>query len=168
MYFAITAILINIATAKWGDWRNWKQYYPTILFFIIGNQTYELLAYRTPLWEYTDLFGDYMVLLVGIMLLLFPGTVILFLSLFPKKKIAQVLYVLGWAVSFALVEYLSIQLQVFGHYRGWSMYYTLAHNVLMFSMLRLHYKRPLLAWPISFLLAFLVLWHFRLPFEIMR
>ena len=30
----VVTLIIVVIARKWGDWRNWKQYYPTILFFI--------------------------------------------------------------------------------------------------------------------------------------
>lgn len=168
MIFAITGVLLSIAAFKWGDWRNWKQYYPTILFAIMGNWTYELLTYRTPLWEYSDVFGEYMFLLIGLTVLLFPGMVLLFLSLYPQKPIHQALYLLAWTVGFAVLEYLAVQMETFQHYRGWNMGYTLLHDLAMFLLLRLHFKKPLLVWPVSFVIAFLILWFFDVPLEIVR
>lgn len=168
MYFAITGVLAGFAAYRWGDWRNWKQYYPTILFAVMGNMTSELLMYRSPLWEYNDVFGDYMVLLIGLSVLLFSGTVILFLSFYPKKPAHQALFILAWAVGFTALEYLAMQAGSFLHHRGWSIWYTLLHNLIMFALFRLHFKRPLLAWPASFLVAFAVLWYFDLPFELVR
>ena len=168
MYFAIAGVLADVAAYKWGDRKNWRQYYPTILFVIMGNMTSELLAYRTPLWEYGDVFGDYMIMMIGLMVLMFPGMVILFLSRYPQRPARQALYVLAWAAGFTLLEYLSMRGQLFLHHRGWNIWYTLAHNLVMFPLMRLHYKKPLLAWAASFAVAFLVLLHFKLPFEIVR
>lgn len=38
---------------KWGDWKNWQKYYPTILLFIIGDFIYlYLLSDLYPMWRY--------------------------------------------------------------------------------------------------------------------
>jgi hypothetical protein len=29
--------LFLFAAIKWGDWRKWRNYYPTILFFMVGD-----------------------------------------------------------------------------------------------------------------------------------
>ncbi|WP_338448335.1 hypothetical protein R4Z09_19085 [Niallia oryzisoli] len=31
------ALLFLLAAMRWGDWLNWRMYYPTILFFIGGD-----------------------------------------------------------------------------------------------------------------------------------
>jgi len=33
----VYGFLYLFAAWKWGDWKNWREYYPTILFFIIGD-----------------------------------------------------------------------------------------------------------------------------------
>lgn len=168
MFFAAAGVLAGLASWKWGDWRNWQKYYPTILYVILGNMASELLMYRTPLWEYSDMFGDYMVLLIGQMVLLFPGMVILYLSLYPQKPVHQVLYILAWTLGFTLLEAAAMRTNTFDHYRGWNIWYTALHDLVMFLLLRLHFKKPLLVWPVSFAVAFAVLWYFRLPLDIAR
>jgi hypothetical protein len=34
---------------KYGDWKNWKKYHATILFFILGILVCDLLTYNKPL-----------------------------------------------------------------------------------------------------------------------
>lgn len=55
MYRIIIISLFLLACWKWGNWRNWKEYYPTILYFIIGDLSYKVLFYNKTLWEYRDL-----------------------------------------------------------------------------------------------------------------
>ncbi|KUG02365.1 hypothetical protein ASZ90_020266 [hydrocarbon metagenome] len=42
------------------------------------------------------------------------------------------------------------------------------HDVIMFMLLWLHYKRPLWVWPISIIIAFAVLALFDMPFSSMK
>ena len=49
--FRIILVLVFVIIAwKWGDWKNWKLYYPTILFMILGDFVYIFLTYKKPLW----------------------------------------------------------------------------------------------------------------------
>ncbi|WP_223192893.1 hypothetical protein [Paenibacillus sedimenti] len=51
MLVAVTySILWILAAFKFAD-RNWKPYYPTILYASLGNSLYELLCYNYPLWQ---------------------------------------------------------------------------------------------------------------------
>ena len=44
---------------KRGDWRNWKKYYSTILFFILGDFIYlYLLSDHFPMWRYQPANND--------------------------------------------------------------------------------------------------------------
>lgn len=48
--FRIILVLVFVIIAwKWGDWKNWKLYYPTILFMILGDFVYIFLTYKKPL-----------------------------------------------------------------------------------------------------------------------
>ncbi|MCM3166091.1 hypothetical protein [Peribacillus frigoritolerans] len=55
MHFVFT-VLFLLAGIKWGNWRRWKDYYPTILFFIIGDLLYSCLLYNHQLWAYQEIF----------------------------------------------------------------------------------------------------------------
>jgi hypothetical protein len=53
MSFIILIIISIFLCWKYGDWKNWRLYYPTILYMVIGNLTCDILVYRNPLWSYT-------------------------------------------------------------------------------------------------------------------
>lgn len=44
----VKAILYILVCLKWGDWRNWRKYYPTILYVIIWDLIFNLLLIITP------------------------------------------------------------------------------------------------------------------------
>src|SRR5665648_236270 len=60
MILLLTCLFVLVCY-KWGDWRNWKTYYATILFLIAGDFIYYYVAGAKPLWQYTSK--------------LFPGTI---------------------------------------------------------------------------------------------
>lgn len=168
MIFMLGGAIINIVCWKLGIWKDWRKYYPTILFFIIGNLTCELLFYHKPLWEYGDIFGQYTFLIISIMLFVFPGTTILFLSFYPQKLSLQILYIFSWSIIFEIIEAISVLFGIFTYHEGWSLYYSFAHDFIMFALLRVHFKKPLLAWPIAVILACAVVFFFRIPLEMLR
>jgi hypothetical protein len=104
------------------------------------------------LWEYrklfTHTFSDYFdAFFVA------PFTIILFLSRFPVKLVHQVLYTFCWACLYTLIEYLSNVCGFIAYDNGWNILWSFGVFGLMFPLLWLHYKKPLLAWPISLGLA---------------
>lgn len=150
---------------KWGNWRNWKEYYPTILYFLVGNLVYIVITQYKPLWNFGEIFRQFPILDIIFMLSIYPSTTILFLSFYPfstsPKK--QALYIVFWVALFTLLEYIAYLTGGFGYTNGWNIGYSTLFNFLMFPLLRLHIKKPLLVWPVSALLAFLLLFWFRIP-----
>lgn len=148
---------------KWGDWRNWRRYYPTILYFIIGDLTAYILLYNKPLWiyegwPYNHFFPD-----LYCAVLVYPWMIILFLSHYPDKLKKQIPYILLWAVMFTAFECALNLLNLFSYENKWCIAYSAIFDLLMFPLLRLHFTRPLFVWPISMALAFAVLFVFQVP-----
>jgi hypothetical protein len=117
--FHVLLSLISIFIAwKWGDWRNWKLYYPTILYMIIGNLTYIILSKNKPLWKYESpiISGDFAELLIAFVV--FPCTCFIFFQLYSKvnnsKRIpVYILFFLFCAFVYTSIEYLSFYLGFF-------------------------------------------------------
>ncbi|WP_223292278.1 hypothetical protein [Salipaludibacillus neizhouensis] len=53
--FFFTASLL-ILTGCFGDWGNWRKYYPTILFIVLVCLFAYALTYDQPLWLYHGIF----------------------------------------------------------------------------------------------------------------
>lgn len=153
---------------KLGDWKNWKSFYPTILYYIISDLTYNILTYSKPLWLYggsfwNHTFADYFVAFLG-----FSSAIILFLSNFPKKTMKQLWYILFWVFVMSLQEhFIHIKGGIF-FYNGWNLKWSILFYFVMFPLLLLHYNHPLLAWPLSIVLAFSVMLLFNIPFSSLR
>jgi hypothetical protein len=164
--FIVFGIISIIVCWKWGNWRKWKEYYPTILYFILGNTIYIILTNMKPLWNFGEI-SKYPICDIVFMLSLYPSSTILFLTLYPKSKSInkQALYIIFWDGLFCLLEYLAYLTGGFGYSNGWNIYYSMAFNLFMFTLLRLHYIRPLYVWPISAILAFVILFLFHIPIE---
>lgn len=163
MSYAIFSAMGAAACWKWGDWRNWRLYYPTILYACIGNLVYDVLTYNRALWAFGSTVYHYPFLDLAIMALLYPSTVILFLTHFPGQTGRKILYVALWTFLYTLIEAAAWLTKGFIYFNGWNTLYSLGFNAVMFPLFRLHFKRPLLAWPISAAMAFCVVWWFRIP-----
>jgi hypothetical protein len=163
MSFALIGLISIAVCWKWGDWRRWERYYPTILYLLIGDLVSDYLLYGNSLWAFGSFVEKFPVLDICITLLLYPTTVILYLSFYPGGLMKQALYVLMWAGIYTLAEWIACHTGGFCYHDGWNIWYSLIFNMLMFPLLRLHFKKPLLVWPISAALCFLFLWWFRIP-----
>ena len=84
MYILIN-ILYMIAGFKWGDWMKWKQYYLTILFFVIGDFLYNLLLYKKSMWLFHDLIlPNHTTITILAMVVSYTATVLIYLGRFPE------------------------------------------------------------------------------------
>jgi hypothetical protein len=155
-------IIYAAACFKWGAWRQWREFYPTILYVIIGDMAYNFVFHDYSLWIYDGIFSHTTSDVLAAFAL-FPSIVILFLTHWPKKRLWQVLYVLVWAGVNTILEYISVAFGVFRYEHGWGCWWSLGLLVIAFIMMRLHYKKPLLAWPISAALGLATALAFGLP-----
>ena len=145
--------IINLILGwKLGDWRKIEKYYPTILFMIIGDLLYNIFTYGNPTWSYNEnwLFPNHTINNLWIMITVYPATVIVYLSHFPKERMKQTFYIIFWVILYGLTEILG--LHVFGfidHFNGWNMWWSFLFDIILFVTLYIHYKRPFLAWGFS-------------------
>lgn len=176
IYNAIYAFVWIFALWKWGDLKQWKKYYPTFLFFLIGDFIYlYLLSDRFPMWKYTPQSIDKGMgltnshIVFSVMAVKYPITLLLYLSHYPEGNLfRQAAYIAFWVVLYAINEGADLLMHLIKYYNGWSLWWSTLLNTVMFSMLRIHYLRPWLAWVLS--LAFIVfLWMvFDVPSSVFR
>ena len=161
----IVLIIISIFSCwKYGDWKNWRLYYPTILYLIIGDVVCDNLTYRVPLWSYNNNIYTDLLMIVFI----YPCTVILFLTNYPKLIKRQVGYLLLWVFVYSSIEYIAYISSGFFYSNGWTIGWSILFNCIMFPLLYFHYKKTLWVWPISMALAFIVLYIFKIPLYSIR
>lgn len=165
MVFIILTGTMSLVCWKSGRWKNWKEYYPTILYLFIGDIVSLVLLYYNPLWALCELTYKYRFVNIAIMAVLYPGLVIVYLSYYPIGKLKQMIYVILWVALFSGLEYFAYRIGDFLYFNGWNILYSIIFYVGMFIMVRLHYKKPLLAWPISTVLAFALIWLFKIPLQ---
>lgn len=163
VFYLATAIILILVCWKWGDLRNWRLYYPTILYFIIGDLTAYILLRNKPLWlyegrPYNHFFPD-----LYCAIFIYPWMIILYLKHYPDRLKKQVPYILLFVTMFSAFEYILYLLGLFSYDNKWCLAYSVVFNLLMFPLLRLHFKKPLLVWPISMALAFAILFIFNIP-----
>jgi hypothetical protein len=149
MYILINAIYL-IAGIKWGDWRNWKKYYPTLLFLIIGDFLYNFLLYEKSMWIFHDVIlpNHTMVTLLA-MVISYAVTVLIYLGRFPKGWKKRSLWFLLWSGIYLLIEYVNSMLGFITYHNGWNMWWSGLFTGIIFLILPIHHKKPLLAWLLS-------------------
>ncbi|MGM0904684.1 MAG: CBO0543 family protein [Bacillota bacterium] len=162
MHF-IYNIAFILAAYRWGDWQNWQRYYPTILFFILMDVIEDFLTYNHPLWLFHHAFiQDHTVIALLNMLMRYPAIVLIFLKYFYQTNNIRkrAFHFILWILIYATIEYINLSIGITTHHNGWNMWYSLLFYIAMFATLVIHYKKPLIAWTLSFVFLLLICFKF--------
>ncbi|EGW36076.1 CBO0543 family protein [Desulfosporosinus sp. OT] len=162
---ALLTLIVLIISWRWADWRHWKQYYPTILFWSLGNTIYCYLTVDKPLWKFTTIIPSSLANII-MALVIFPCVGLLFLPYFPKQTILKkFLYICSWTFIFSLIEWWALKINHFAHYNKWNLTLSIIFNLGMFTLIQIHYKEPRWAWLISLVTAIFIMKYFEIPLK---
>ncbi len=163
---AMIALIWALVTLKWGRWKEWKTYYPTILFIIAGDFIHVYICTAKPLWRFTPdtLFSGVSEHLIA-SLVIYPCTVILLFTFYPQFKswTIKTLYIALWVLIYLAGETLALKLGYYVHANGWSLAYSALLDCLLFPLLIIHQRKPQIAWLISLTIGFFIFFWFKLP-----
>jgi hypothetical protein len=174
MHFIFNALFL-IAGWKWGDWKRWRAYYPTILFFICGDLLKNFLLYNYPMWTYEEsilgesILSNHTFISLMIMFVVYPSTILIYLGRFPNTKGKQFFWYSLWVFIYSLTEYINYRyLSLIHHHNGWTIGWSILFNMIMFFMFWVHHKNPLVALAISAIWV-IFLWNvFDVPVRTLR
>ncbi|MEH7086589.1 CBO0543 family protein [Neobacillus drentensis] len=128
--------------------RNWKPYYPTMLFASLGNALYELLCYNYQLWKLEPNGIQFsMIPIILLTLIGMPLSSWVYLSKYPFKKRAhtQAIYIALYTGIYILMEYLAIKGGSITYHHHWNLLWSILFVIVMFIIMRIHFKKPILA-----------------------
>ncbi|MBD2872815.1 CBO0543 family protein [Paenibacillus arenilitoris] len=166
MHFALGVITL-ICAWRWGDWRNWKQYHHTMMYFALGNLLYNFLSANHFLWKLNpDFMPNHSMTEMVYTFVTFPATALLFLTNYPDGRKKKRLHYLQWIGIYVIVEWFFRDTGRILYQHGWSLMWSAIFDITMFPMLRLHYKRPLLAYAISAVLCVFWVMLFDVPVDV--
>ncbi len=155
-------IFFAIASFKWADWSSIKKYYPTILFFIICNLIHVIIYRNSPQWTFEPLgpiqniLYDDTVINLALSFTAFPCCIMLYLSNYPKGK-KQFIYILLWVLLFSSIELVMLKYRGITYHNGWNLKLSFLFDILIFSLLRIHYICPIKAWLLAVVFSFLIM-----------
>lgn len=153
MYILINVFYL-IAGIIWGDWRNWQRYYPTILFFMIGDFLYNFLLYNKSMWIFHDLIlPNHTMITLLAMTISYTVTVLIYVGRFPIGWKKRSLWFLLWSGIFLSLEYVNNKLGFITYHNGWTMSWSILFTAIIFLILPIHHKKPLLAWLLSIVIV---------------
>jgi hypothetical protein len=149
-----------IAALRWGDWRNWQRYYSTILYFLLGDALYYYVSYTHRLWsleptwplknEVTCIAGEFIV---------FACTILIYMGKYPPNHFISIRWTAIWVMIYTVNEVILLWTGTFSYQHGWTIFHSFMFNILLFILLRLHFKKPLwtmlLSIPVTTILIFI-------------
>jgi hypothetical protein len=161
------ALFVIVYVWRKGIWREWQNYHTTMMYFALGNLTYNFLTANYFLWKMNpDFFPNHSITEIVYTFIVFPASSLLFLYNYPLSSAAKVWHYVRWISLYIAVEWIFVISGRMLYQHGWSLMWSAIFDVTMFPMLRLHHKQPLLAYGISVVLCVFWLWMFKVPVHI--
>lgn len=148
--------------------KKWKNYYPTILLLMIGDLAMNFITYKHPFWHYTSaVIPSHTLLDLLHLIVSFPCIVILFLGYMPNGLGKRVLYIVLVSALYAFIEYIMYLAGKFVYFNGWSTLHSFFFDIGLFSIVTIHYQRPLAAWLCIFVITPIFLAAVRFPLNLL-
>ncbi|CAG7626173.1 CBO0543 family protein [Paenibacillus allorhizosphaerae] len=163
--FPLLLVFASLFIVK--DWKNWRYYYPTILFTIGVSLVVSVLTYEHWLWYFHKalFIPNHTLNDLWINFTQFPLICFMFLSRYPYKSrwLMQAAYTSIWAVITSLIEGVFVILQCTTYHNGWNWGWSVLFWFVTFPTLRLHHSKPFFAWLVFVISAMLVIPYFHIP-----
>ncbi|RYG73505.1 hypothetical protein EU245_06415 [Lentibacillus lipolyticus] len=159
-------VLLLAVAAVWYfvAWRHFHEYQATIWYMVAMNLLYYFFTADYRLWTLHSNVGiPPAVIDLLYTFVLFPCTVMTFLSRYPHQLGKQMVHTGKWIIIYFVGEWIGCLVGAIHYHHGWSLGWSGLFLVVMFLMLQLHDKRPVLAYGLSVvIIAFLLYW-FEVP-----
>jgi hypothetical protein len=165
MHIAIAVFIIFVVWHR-GIWRDWKQYHATMLFFGFMDLAYNSICKENNyfLWRINlDVFSSRITLSGLYVFVIYPFTVLLFLNKLPRGINKQIIHVAKWVVIYTFVEWIGGIFNRIEYFNGWSLLHSFVFNIILFSGLMLHYKRPFTAYVIFLAVTIVGILMYKIP-----
>jgi hypothetical protein len=154
MYTIVRMITWIPVTWRWGDWPHWKKYQSTILYVIMLDLLYNFLTYNYPMWRYEPtIIPNHTMTNLIVMFIGYPCTLLIYLGRYPINWIKQIGWVIFWVTIWSFIELVNSMLGGLTYHNSWDFKSSVIFNLVAFPMVRLHYKKPLLAYGLSALIT---------------
>ncbi|WP_062353130.1 CBO0543 family protein [Bacillus kwashiorkori] len=152
MYLLIVVIIYIIFAYIFVDWKRWREFYPTIQFYIICNLLYNFLFYQHTLWRYkavTVSWLNHTFIDITFTFFIVPVVLMMYLQHFPRNMSKKIIYVIIWVIYFSFIEFIFEKRGLFAYENGWNAWWSVIFNIVTFIVIRLHYRNPIIAFVVS-------------------
>jgi hypothetical protein len=153
MYHAALISTILVVSIFRGRWSRWKDFLPTIYYFIFFNMFYQYISLSIKkVWELEQVFISTFITDYAYTFIAYPALIILFLHKFPESLKSKLFYVTQYILISIFIEWIAYQLGYIVYFNGWNIWWTSFFYSTMYPLIYLHYRKPLSAYAISFII----------------
>jgi hypothetical protein len=156
----LTVICFTIFSAwKWGDWKNWQKYHTTMLYIAMGNMLFNFFYHSHLLWQYKKSFlvVNHVAADTLTTFIILPLTALIFLTNYPDEFKQQLFRIIKFITIYFVVEIFYCIYGIIIYKYGWNIWWSLTWDCMMFPMLVLHHKKPLIAYGASIIVGIILL-----------
>ncbi len=147
-----------------GDWKNWRKYYPTILFFIAGDLIHNVVTSDYHLWRYQgELPPNHVLINLMIMFVVYPATTFIYLKYSIKGWNHFLFQWILWVFLYSIIEFINSRIGLISYHHNWNIWWSVLANIILFLSLRIHIRYPLGAWLIFLVNMIAIIMFFKVP-----
>ncbi|WP_110114282.1 CBO0543 family protein [Bacillus sp. CGMCC 1.16541] len=171
MYLLLVIIVWILFAYKFVDWSKVKLQYPTILFFIVVNMTYNMIYYQHTLWAFRGVTIDWLnhtIINLAFTFFICPVALTIYLQRFPHHRRIKYAYIAIWVMFFSILEYLFAHKGMFVYDNGWNGWHNVWFNLVLFIILTIHYRKPVIAIALSILVSCIFFLVFPVPISSLK
>jgi hypothetical protein len=171
MYLLFVIVVWILFAYKFVDWSQWGKQYPTILYFMVINLTYNVLYYNYTLWAFRGITAEWLthsIINMAFTYFICPVGLIIYLQRFPQKTKSQFLYISIWVAFYTVIQTLFAHKGMYVYDNGWSGWYNIFLNTILFVILYIHYRNPVRAIILSIPLSILFYVFFPFPLDSLK
>ncbi|PFA69349.1 hypothetical protein CN378_03980 [Bacillus sp. AFS015802] len=160
---------------RFGNWKKFYSYYPTLLFFIIGDLLSQFLLFNYSMWEFRpatplgdSLHLNHTIISLSKMAVQYTVTIAIFIGRLPSSTSGKLYWILLWTGVYGLTEGISHVLGMMTYHNGWHYGWDILFNLMMFTVLIIHHKNPILGWVISFPIILFLFIYLDVPYSALK
>ncbi|WP_404324262.1 hypothetical protein LG298_12270 [Cytobacillus firmus] len=89
MYLILVIVVWILFAYRFIDWSQWKKQYPTVLYFIAINLTYNMLYFNHTLWAFRGITAEWLnhsIINLAFTYFITPMALIIYLQRYPVNK----------------------------------------------------------------------------------
>ncbi|WP_223702205.1 CBO0543 family protein [Sutcliffiella deserti] len=148
MYLLLVLVVWTLFAYKFIDWHRVKDQYPTVLFFIAINMTYNTIYHDQLLWAFQGITAEWLnhtTINLFFTFYICPVTLIIFFQRMPEARNAKIIYVAVWVIFYTIIEALFAHKAMYVYGEGWNSWQNIWLNAILFMFLLIHYRKPAVA-----------------------